>query len=69
MGDGKAVLESACKMGLEGIISKRLDKPYRSGRIGLAEVAVPALRPLCRHRLRPLEGRKRYGRVAGARLP
>jgi bifunctional non-homologous end joining protein LigD len=32
MGDGNAVLESACKMGLEGIISKRHDKPYRSGR-------------------------------------
>lgn len=27
-----AVLESACKMGLEGIVSKRLDAPYRSGR-------------------------------------
>jgi bifunctional non-homologous end joining protein LigD len=26
------VLESACKMGLEGIISKRLDAPYVSGR-------------------------------------
>ena len=27
-----AVLESACRMSLEGIISKRLDAPYRSGR-------------------------------------
>ena len=29
-----AVLESACRMNLEGIISKRVDAPYRSGRIG-----------------------------------
>ena len=29
---GKAVLRSACRMSLEGIISKRLDAPYRSGR-------------------------------------
>ena len=29
---GEAVLHSACKMSLEGIISKRLDAPYRSGR-------------------------------------
>jgi len=31
---GDAVLESACRMNLEGIISKRLDAPYRSGRNG-----------------------------------
>ncbi|MHC2468593.1 DNA ligase D [Bradyrhizobium embrapense] len=29
---GEAVLESARKLGLEGIVSKRLDRPYRSGR-------------------------------------
>jgi bifunctional non-homologous end joining protein LigD len=29
-----AVLQSACKMALEGIVSKRLDAPYRSGRNG-----------------------------------
>jgi bifunctional non-homologous end joining protein LigD len=29
---GDAVLKSACSMELEGIISKRLDAPYRSGR-------------------------------------
>jgi bifunctional non-homologous end joining protein LigD len=29
---GPALLEQACKMGLEGIISKRADAPYRSGR-------------------------------------
>ena len=29
---GEAVLRSACRMSLEGIVSKRLDAPYRSGR-------------------------------------
>jgi bifunctional non-homologous end joining protein LigD len=29
---GDAVLKSACRMHLEGIVSKRLDAPYRSGR-------------------------------------
>jgi bifunctional non-homologous end joining protein LigD len=30
--DGNSLLQSACKMGLEGIIAKRLDAPYRSTR-------------------------------------
>lgn len=29
---GDAVLQSACRMDLEGIVSKKLDAPYRSGR-------------------------------------
>jgi bifunctional non-homologous end joining protein LigD len=31
---GTAVLESACRLSLEGVVSKRLDKPYESGRTG-----------------------------------
>lgn len=31
-GDGAALLANACSMGLEGIIAKHRDKPYRSGR-------------------------------------
>ncbi len=31
---GEAVLRSACRMDLEGVISKRLDDPYRAGRGG-----------------------------------
>jgi bifunctional non-homologous end joining protein LigD len=31
-GDGRAVFEHACRLGLEGIVSKRRDAPYRSGR-------------------------------------
>ena len=30
--DGEAVFHHACKLGLEGIVSKRKDSPYRSGR-------------------------------------
>jgi bifunctional non-homologous end joining protein LigD len=30
---GDAVLRSACRMHLEGIVSKRLDSPYQSGRV------------------------------------
>jgi bifunctional non-homologous end joining protein LigD len=29
--DGETVFQHACKMGLEGIVSKRLSAPYRSG--------------------------------------
>lgn len=29
---GEAILKSACRLSLEGIVSKRLDAPYRSGR-------------------------------------
>jgi bifunctional non-homologous end joining protein LigD len=31
-GDGPAMFRHACAMGLEGIVSKRRDRPYRSGR-------------------------------------
>ena len=30
-GDGPIVFEHVCRMGLEGIVSKRVDAPYRSG--------------------------------------
>jgi bifunctional non-homologous end joining protein LigD len=29
--DGSTVFEHICRMGLEGIVSKRVDAPYRSG--------------------------------------
>ena len=31
-GDGERIFTHACKLGLEGIVAKRLDSPYRSGR-------------------------------------
>ena len=30
--EGEVVFHHACKLGLEGIVSKRLGSPYRSGR-------------------------------------
>jgi ATP-dependent DNA ligase len=30
--DGESVFRHACKLGFEGIVSKRLGSPYRSGR-------------------------------------
>ena len=33
-GDGTELLANACSMGLEGIIAKQRDQPYRSGRTG-----------------------------------
>jgi ATP-dependent DNA ligase len=30
--DGASVFEEVCRMGLEGIVAKRIDLPYRSGR-------------------------------------
>ncbi|WP_376702565.1 DNA ligase D [Mesorhizobium sp. ISC25] len=30
---GKIMLEHACRLGLEGVVSKRADAPYRSGRV------------------------------------
>lgn len=32
--DGEALLQSACELGLEGIIAKHEDRPYRPGRTG-----------------------------------
>ena len=32
IGDGREILEQTCRMGLEGIVSKRADKPYLSRR-------------------------------------
>jgi bifunctional non-homologous end joining protein LigD len=34
VGSGQSMYEHACRLGLEGIISKRRDAPYRSGRHG-----------------------------------
>ncbi|EPE96962.1 non-homologous end-joining DNA ligase [Rhizobium grahamii] len=33
-GDGRSILSAACEHGLEGVIAKRKDSPYRSGRLG-----------------------------------
>lgn len=33
-GDGARMLAEACRLGLEGLVSKHIDRPYRSGRNG-----------------------------------
>ena len=40
-GDGPTVFAHACKMGLEGVVSKRKDSPYRSGRSPGNDVNAP----------------------------
>ena len=30
-GDGDEMFKAVCKLGLEGIVSKKLDSPYKSG--------------------------------------
>lgn len=54
LGDGELVLQHVCKLGLEGIVSKRADATYRSGR------RTDWTRPNARH------GRKRT-RIASRR--
>ena len=47
-GDGPTIFAHACKLGLEGIVSKRLGSPYRSGRshdwIKMNNPAAPAVK-------------------------
>jgi hypothetical protein len=40
-GDGETILRHVCKRGLEGIVSKRKDSPYRSGRSPMAQDEEP----------------------------
>jgi ATP-dependent DNA ligase len=46
--DGDTVFRHACKLGLQGIVSKRKDSTYRSGRspdwLKMKNVATPAMR-------------------------
>src|SRR5262245_2721643 len=53
--DGEAVFRHACKMGLEGIVSKRLGSLYRSGRssdwLKTKNPAAPAVRREAEERL------------------
>jgi bifunctional non-homologous end joining protein LigD len=47
-GDGPTVFAHACKLGLEGIVSKRKDSLYRSGRsrdwLKMKNPAAPAVK-------------------------
>ncbi len=56
--DGEAVFNHACRMGLEGIVSKRKDLPYRSGRspdwLKMKNPACEAVRRLMKPCLAPV---------------
>ena len=45
--EGAVIFKHACKLGLEGIVSKRMDMPYQSGRckswIKVKNPASPAM--------------------------
>jgi bifunctional non-homologous end joining protein LigD len=45
-GDGETIFRHACALGAEGIVAKRRDRPYRSGRcadwIKIEDPAAPA---------------------------
>jgi bifunctional non-homologous end joining protein LigD len=47
-GDGEVIFKHACKLGCEGIVSKRLGSPYRSGRsahcVKIKNPAAPAFK-------------------------
>jgi len=47
-GDGETVFRQACKLGLEGIVSKRKDSAYRSGRspdwLKMKNLGAPAVK-------------------------
>ena len=66
--DGKLVLQRACALGLEGIVSKASQSVYVSGR-GKSWVKSQVFRPagVCHRRLRPLDHRAQGDRLAGAR--
>jgi ATP-dependent DNA ligase len=48
-GDGETVFRHACKLGLEGIVSKRNDSAYRSGLspdwLKMKNADAPAVKP------------------------
>jgi bifunctional non-homologous end joining protein LigD len=48
-GDGETVFRHACKLGLEGIVSKCKDSAYRSGRspdwLKMKNADAPAVKP------------------------
>lgn len=58
-GDGDLVFEHACKLGLEGIVSKRADSTYRSGRCSnWVKVKSPQWRERNRDRFERMTGRQ-----------
>ena len=63
--DGLAVFQHACKMGLEGIVSKRLGSRYRSGRspdwLKFKNPEAPAVKREAEEEWRPMSASTIYG--------
>jgi ATP-dependent DNA ligase len=60
--EGTFIYKHACALGCEGIVSKRLGSPYRSGRVDhWLKIKNPAA-PAVRREAEEDWGRKRYGR-------
>ena len=62
------LLRHACQMGLEGIVSKRADRPTCRPRRTLDQVEMRLEAGIRHHRLRPVDASKQRHRLAGARL-
>jgi ATP-dependent DNA ligase len=57
-GDGATIYKHACALGCEGIVSKRLGSPYRSGRSAhWLKIKNPTARPAPEHD-RPYRSRR-----------
>ena len=67
-GDGATIFAHACKLGLEGIVSKRRDLPYRSGRCrAWVKVRNPQSPAALRNRGRDVvKGMSAFGQAVGA---
>jgi bifunctional non-homologous end joining protein LigD len=67
-GDGAIIFEHACKLGLEGIVSKRRDLPYRFGRCrAWVKVRNPQSPAALRNRGRDVvKGMSAFGQAVGA---
>src|SRR5262249_4744466 len=66
-GDGPTVFAHACKMGLEGVVSKRKDSMYRSGRspdwLKMKNPNAPAVKREAEEDWGRKRWRGRYGRI------
>jgi bifunctional non-homologous end joining protein LigD len=60
--DGAIIFRHACALGCEGIVSKRLGSPYRSGRVDCWVKIKNPDAPAVRREAEEDWGHKRYGR-------
>ena len=61
-GEGAIIFKHACKLGCEGIVSKRLGSPYRSGRVDHWLKTKNPTAPAVKREAEEDWGDKRWGR-------